>query len=131
LSEGIKIESILKTARETLGLFLPDITFILDIDPLQAQERLKKRRLETGEYTNWDNLNLEFHRKIRNYYLELRKYFPERVYVIDAHRSENEILIEVEEIIHQLISPSQSLPEFVRAFIFNKKNELLLVKDKK
>jgi thymidylate kinase len=39
-------------AKETINLPIPDLTFILDIDSQKAQERLKKRKLATGEYTN-------------------------------------------------------------------------------
>jgi dTMP kinase len=35
---------IQEVAHKTINLPMPDITFILDIDPLKAQERLKKRR---------------------------------------------------------------------------------------
>jgi dTMP kinase len=52
LEGEIGINNIQEIAKRTIGLSLPDITFILDIDPLQAQARLKKRKLETGEYTN-------------------------------------------------------------------------------
>ena len=95
LSGNIGIDTIQETAEKTINLTLPDITFILDIDPQQAQDRLGKRKAETGEYTNWDNLKLDFHQKIRNYYLELKRLFPERIYIIDANKSENEITEEV------------------------------------
>lgn len=120
---------IQEVAHKTINLPLPDITFILDIDPLQAQQRLNKRKSETGEYTNWDNLKLDFHRRIRNYYLELKNYFPERIYLIDANRSENEIAEEVSQIIQQVSSPKEDLPESVRVLIQNEKGEFLLVKD--
>jgi thymidylate kinase len=48
----MEIETIQKVAEKTIDLLMPDITFVLDIDPRKAQERLKKRQAETGEYTN-------------------------------------------------------------------------------
>ena len=130
LEGKVEVNAIQEVARKTINLPWPDITFVLDIDPLQAQKRLKKRELETGEHTNWDKLNLEFHQRIRNYYLELKKYFPERIYIIDAHKSENEIATEVGEIIRQVASPREDLPKAVRVIIQNEKGEFLLVKDK-
>ncbi|MCE8163285.1 MAG: dTMP kinase [Candidatus Moeniiplasma glomeromycotorum] len=130
LEGQIRLNLIHEIAHKTINLPLPDITFILDIDPLQAQQRLNKRKLETGEYTNWDNLKLDFHRRIRNYYLELKKYFPERIYLIDANRSETEIAEEVSQIIQQISSPQEDLPKFARVVIQNEKGEFLLVKDK-
>ncbi|CAI2162024.1 2934_t:CDS:10 [Funneliformis geosporum] len=88
LSGNIGINSIQGFAEKTIDLPLPDITFILDIDPREAQTRLKKRQEESGEYTNWDKLDLEFHQKIRNYYLKLKTYFPERIVIIDAKEDE-------------------------------------------
>jgi dTMP kinase len=52
LEGQIGLNLIQEVAHKTINLPLPDITFILDIDPLQAQQRLNKRKLETGEYTN-------------------------------------------------------------------------------
>lgn len=52
LEGQIGLNLIHEIAHKTINLPLPDITFILDIDPLQAQQRLNKRKLETGEYTN-------------------------------------------------------------------------------
>jgi dTMP kinase len=91
LEGGIKINVIQEIVQKTINLPLPDLTFVLDIKPQKAQERLKKRKTETGEYTNWDNLKLDFHQRIRNNYLELKKIFPERIYVIDANKSEEEV----------------------------------------
>jgi len=133
LEGEIGINNIQEIAKRTIGLSLPDITFVLDIDPLQAQARLKKRKLETGEYTNWDNLKLEFHNRIRNHYLELKKYFPERIYIINAERSETEILAEVQTIIKKCLPEKDrgnNLPSSTRVVIQNEKGEFLLVKDK-
>ena len=131
LAGKMGVDNIQKTAEKTIDLPLPDITFILDIEPQQAQARLRKRKEETGEYTNWDNLNLEFHHRIRNYYLELKKMFPERIYIVDATKGEAEVAAEVKEIIQQICLPKQDLSQFVRVVIKNEKGELLLVKDKK
>jgi len=61
----------------------------------------------------------------------LKKYFPERIYIIDASKSENEITEEVSQIIQQVVSPKEDLPKQVRVIIKNEKGEILLVKDKK
>jgi len=130
--EGDLGVNILQEVMEkTIDVPRPDITFILDIDPQKAQERLNKRKKETGEYSNWDSLKLEFHQRIRNYYLELKEYFPERICVINANQSETEILTEVLDIIKQVHSPKEDLPSLARVVIQNKKGEVLLVKDKK
>ena len=52
LEGGLGTNIVQEIAKKSIDLPLPDITFLLDIDPQQAQERLKKRKLATGEYTN-------------------------------------------------------------------------------
>ncbi|CAG8704771.1 6340_t:CDS:2, partial [Cetraspora pellucida] len=52
-----------------------------------------------------DKLNLEFHHRIRNHYRELKELFPERIHIINADRSETEILTEVQDIIKQTRVP--------------------------
>jgi len=52
LEGGLGINIVQEVAKKTIDLTLPDITFVLDIDPQRAQERLNKRKIETGEYTN-------------------------------------------------------------------------------
>jgi thymidylate kinase len=52
LEGKLGVNIVQEVAKKTIDLPLPDITFVLDIDPQQAQERLKKRKLATGEYTN-------------------------------------------------------------------------------
>jgi dTMP kinase len=95
LAGGLGVDTIQEVAEKTISIPMPDITFFLDVDPLTAQGRLKKRKAETGEYTNWDKLDLDFHQRVRNYYLELKKVFPNRICIIDASQSEDEVLKEV------------------------------------
>ncbi len=59
----------------------PDITLFLDIDPETGLGRLKRGldRLETEK--------LSFHIKIRDAFYELQKKFPERIHIIDATKS--------------------------------------------
>ena len=131
LEGDLRVDALQEVMEKTIDIPRPDITFVLDIDPQKAQERLNKRKKETGEYSNWDSLKLGFHQRIRNYYLELKKYFPERICIINANRSENEILTEVQDIIKQVYSPKKDLPSLARVVTQNEKGEVLLVKDKK
>lgn len=59
---------------------IPDITFLMDIDPVSSKKRLK-------EHDRIEKENIEFHRKVRNAYLELFKEYPERITKIDANNS--------------------------------------------
>ena len=48
LEGRLGINVVQEVNKKTIDLPLPDITFVLDIDPQRAQERLNKRKKETG-----------------------------------------------------------------------------------
>jgi dTMP kinase len=64
----------------------PDITFLLDIDPELGLKRTVNRKQDRIEREK-----LEFHHTIRAAYLQLAKENPERIIVLDASRSPEEI----------------------------------------
>ena len=98
----LPINKLVEVWEKTVNIPLPDLTFVLDIDPARTKTRINQRRQETGEEpNNWDNYNWEFHQKIRNGYLQLKKYFSERIKIINADRPLEEIIGEVYQIISQ------------------------------
>ncbi len=70
----------------------PDVTFYLDIDVEAGIERRKRGR---GEWNRLDDEALEFHRRVRDGYLQLMAEEPERWVKIDAARSVEEIQAEI------------------------------------
>lgn len=67
----------------------PDITFVFDIDTETSMKRVGK------EKDRMESAGFEFHTKVRNGYLEIAKKEPERIKVIDASKSIEEIHQEV------------------------------------
>lgn len=70
------------------GGLVPDVTFYLDIDPEIGLGRItgSKDRLESEE--------LSFHRCVRDTYLKLADKYPERIFVIDAQKTSDEVFEE-------------------------------------
>jgi dTMP kinase len=67
---------------------IPDQTFLIDVDPVEARARLASRNLSTG--TGPDRIEREkeeFHARVRAGYLELAKAEPDRFVVIDGSDS--------------------------------------------
>jgi len=92
----LPIDKLIEVWQNTIDIPFPDLTFVLDIEPNKTAERINKRQQETGEEpNNWDNSKLEFHQVIRNGYLELKEYFPERIQIIKADRNQEEVFKEV------------------------------------
>ncbi len=87
--------------KSTVDSPFPQVTFVLDINPVKAQERLNKRRVKTGEFTNFDSMEIEFHQKVRGYFHQLREVFPERIEIIDADCSPNQVFGKVVSILQK------------------------------
>ncbi|MET0694781.1 MAG: dTMP kinase [Propionibacteriaceae bacterium] len=89
-----ELEHIARWATEDLR---PDLTVVLDVDPVRAVHELtEKDRLEAaGE---------EFHTAARHYFLELALRDPGRYLVLDARSSRAEIAAAVEERVREVLS---------------------------
>jgi dTMP kinase len=85
-----------------VGACQPDITFVLDLEPNEARNRLLRRPRPVGETTDrMEQEPLEFYRAVREGYLALARREPARVRVIDSAASPEE----VEKTIWQHIEP--------------------------
>ena len=71
----------------------PDLTFVFDIDVDTSMQRVGK------EKDRMENAGTDFHNRVRAGYLELAKQEPERIKVIDATKSIEEIHKEVVNIL--------------------------------
>ena len=86
---GIDLDLVKKVSLvSTLGVF-PDITFLIDVPPEVSLKRLgnKKDRIESED--------IEFHKRVRNGFLEIATQEKERFVVIDGTKSPEEIHLEV------------------------------------
>ncbi len=89
-----KIDYLNKAA--TLGL-VPDLTFVFDIDLETAQKRVGKTK------DRMEKEKLEFHKKVKEGYLDLAKKYPDRIKVIDSTQSIEKIHFEVRKIIDKVL----------------------------
>jgi len=72
----------------------PDITFILDIDPGKASERMRAESPDRMEAAG-----IDFFQKIRQGYHQIMEQFPYRCIVINAEQSQENISKEINQII--------------------------------
>ena len=76
----------------------PDMTIILDMDPATAFERVAQRELEdgiTGGADRFEKEDLDWHRRLREAFLEIARNNVERCVVIDADRGEDQLEEEI------------------------------------
>lgn len=94
---GLDIDEINMLNNLATGGKKPDLTFVFDIDVETSMKRVgsEKDRMEKA--------GVEFHNRVRNGYLELAKQEPNRIKVIDATKSVEEIHQDVINIINSYI----------------------------
>ena len=88
-ARGLGIENILNINMfATEGTF-PDLTLLFDIEPEIGLARIAANA--NREVNRLDLEQLDFHKKVRNTFLELAKRYPERFVIIDASKSREEV----------------------------------------
>lgn len=86
---GLNLERINKLNEIATNGRKPDLTFVFDIDTETSMKRVGK------EKDRMESAGLEFHNRVREGYLKIAKHEPERIKVIDATKSIEEIHEEV------------------------------------
>lgn len=81
----------------------PDLTLVFDVSTEVAQERVgsEKDRMESA--------GIEFHRKVRNGYLELQKQECDRIKLVNANNSIEKVFEDTREIVSKLIQEKQGV----------------------
>jgi dTMP kinase len=81
---------------------LPDLVLLLDLDPAEGLKRTTTRRTEDCGKDSFEREALEFHRAIREGFLEIARTAPEQFYLVDASKTPEQIWDEVKQIIDLL-----------------------------
>jgi dTMP kinase len=72
---------------------IPDLTLYLDIDPQQGLKRAKQA-IVTHAKSSYDRLEqekIDFHERVRHAYLALAKKWPQRIHVVEATQSADQV----------------------------------------
>ncbi len=78
---GFDPDGIAQISRWATGSLLPDLTVVLDVDPKVGKER----RVSSGAAPDrLEQEDLEFHRRVRNGFLQMARRAPRRYLVVDA-----------------------------------------------
>lgn len=96
VAQGVSLEFIDKVREISIGDFVPDITFVLDIEPAKALARAVAR----GDANHFEAMGLEFHEKIRNGFVQCTKSTHSRFALINADVTIEELH---EEIVRELL----------------------------
>lgn len=90
--QGVNMENIQSMHNAAVGKYgWPDLTIVLDI-PVEVGLARKGKQADDGlDETRYENHGAEFHRKVRSGFLDLAHKEPDRIIVIDATRSIEDI----------------------------------------
>lgn len=75
----------------------PDLTIIFDIDVETSMKRVG------SEKDRMESVGIEFHNKVRNGYLEIAKEEPERIKVVNAVQSIENVFEDVKQIVKNIL----------------------------
>ncbi|MCB5935378.1 dTMP kinase [Caldibacillus thermoamylovorans] len=97
----IGIDEVLKINRFAIENTMPDLTIYFDIEPKIGLERIQKYR--QGEMNRLDLETMEFHKMVREGYLQLLDRFPDRIKKVMADRPIEEVKTEAKKLILSLL----------------------------
>ena len=74
-----------------VGACNPDRTFLLDLDVEESRVRQMRRVRPVGRQDRMEQLTEDFFERVRRGYLEFARAEPDRVKIIDASRTEDQV----------------------------------------
>ncbi|MBO2536710.1 dTMP kinase [Rummeliibacillus suwonensis] len=101
IGRGLGIEGVKSINEFAIGQRMPDMTILFDLDPKIGLARINAHK--NREINRLDVESLAFHQKVREAYLKLAEEFPERIYVIDASQSLEEVFQNVWKVLKNAV----------------------------
>jgi dTMP kinase len=86
-----------------VGKQLPDLTLILDID---AQDGLQRAGTRAGGEDRYESMELAFHQRLREGFLDIAKRSPERCALVDAAGTIDDIAGQIDALVRRRLSPA-------------------------
>ncbi|MCA1066502.1 dTMP kinase [Rossellomorea sp. AcN35-11] len=96
-ARGIGMEEVMDINRFAIEDKMPDLTLYFDIDPEEGLKRISKHN--GREVNRLDLESMDFHTLVREGYQELIRQYPERIQIIDASQSKEEVFSEAYQIV--------------------------------
>ncbi|WP_294545148.1 dTMP kinase [uncultured Limosilactobacillus sp.] len=99
---GLGEENIWRINQFAIDGLMPELTIYLDIDSELGLQRIAQNRAD--EVNRLDEEKLSFHRKVRSAYQKLAQENPQRIVTIDASQPLDQVILQVQQAIHQRFS---------------------------
>jgi dTMP kinase len=98
---GVPVHVLRSLIADVVGGFKPDLTFVFDV-PVEAAEQ--RRKIRGGTQDQMESKDRSFHEKVRAGFLELARHEPDRIQVIKADQSVEQVFAAVEGAIKLLLA---------------------------
>ena len=102
-ARGMDLEKLKLLNDFAVGTCKPTLTILLDLSPKEGFERTATREETQNIHDRFELENLEFHTAVRNGFLEIAKQEPERVKIVSAVGTPEEIHQKIVEFIKDVI----------------------------
>ena len=105
-ARGVGVELVERLSMLATQGHVPDLTILLDLDPAQVHERTGGSRDKSGqreEQTRFDVETEDFHRRVQEGFRLLARAHPQRIKVVDASRTPEEIHQEIVTLVEHLL----------------------------
>jgi dTMP kinase len=97
--QGMDVQTIRELNMLATGGLVPDLTLVLDLDPVVGMRRIRGRALDTFE-----KMDTAFHRRVREGYLEIARADKNRVVVLDADRDPDALHADIVRVVDELLA---------------------------
>lgn len=88
-ARGLGIDEVLSINEFAIGKLMPNLTLLFDLEPAIGLKRIAQH--DEREKNRLDAESLAFHESVRKGYQEVVKRYPDRIHVIDASKSQEEV----------------------------------------
>ena len=96
-----KIDNVYEINKFAIDTLMPDLTLLFDIDPKLGLERINANKLR--EVNRLDLEQLEFHTLVREGFLKIQSREPNRIKIVDASKSIEEVFNAAYQLIEEAI----------------------------
>jgi dTMP kinase len=96
-------DSTVEELTRLIGIIEPDRTLLLDLDPAIGLARARQRNEDcpvSGAEGRFEAEDLSFHRRVRQAYLDLASRSPERIHVVSATGTPDDVFSRIEPLLH-------------------------------
>jgi dTMP kinase len=104
IARGIGLKFIREMEEFVCAGLRPAVTFLLDLDLETIRNRRLRRVRPVSSPDRMEELPPEFHQKVREGYLQLAREFAERIKIVDAARSADEVEAAIWKEINAILS---------------------------